>query len=206
MKGKILAALGIVLLLATVAEAQMPREHQRGAWYIGFGLGSGEGWATDNGESKSFTEWFDTFNMNPTKITINFKVGATVTPNLLIGFDCSAIRAWASEEIMGENFDVAFQANNYDGMVTFFPRGEGFFIRGGLGLAAFVTQISAPGNSETDTVSGFGIVFGGGYAFWLLKSFNLTLNLDYSIQSYEESDDGPDSSSFLNIYLGFDWY
>jgi hypothetical protein len=91
-------------------------------------------------------------------------------------------------------------------MVTFFPNGEGFFIRGGVGLAAFVTQLSGPGVSENETVSGFGIVFGGGHAFWLLKSFNLTLNADYSLQSYGKSDNGPDSSSFLNIYLGFDWY
>jgi len=205
MKGKAFAALGIVLLLATVAEAQIGRQHQRRSWYIGFGLGSGEGWATSDGESKSFGEWFDLFDMEPTRVTLNFKVGATLTPNLLVGFDMTAIRAFASETVMGETLDVAFQANNYDGMVTYFPSGEGFFIRGGLGLAAFVTQWSGPGISETDTVSGFGIVFGGGYAFWLLKSFNLTLNADYSLQSYGEGD-GPDSSSFLNIYLGFDWY
>ena len=205
MKGKAFAALGIVLLLATVAEAQIGREHQRRSWYIGFGLGSGEGWRTDDGESKSFDEWFDLFNMNPTKMTFNFKVGATLTPNLLVGFDITALRAQASRTVMGADVSVAFQINNYDGMVTFFPTGEGFFIRGGLGLASFVTEIDTPIGSDSETVTGFGIVFGGGYAFWLLKSFNLTLNADYSLQSYGEGD-GPDSSRFLNIYLGFDWY
>jgi hypothetical protein len=68
--------------------------------------------------------------MNPTRITLNFKVGATLTPNLLVGFDMTAIRAYASKTIMGDTLDVAFQANNYDGW-SLFSRTE----RGSLSAA-----------------------------------------------------------------------
>lgn len=50
------------------------------------------------------------------------------------------------------------------------------------------------------------IILGTGYAFWLLKSFNLTLNFDYSAQFYAKREENPDGSQFINIYLGFDWY
>lgn len=51
---------------------------------------------------------------------------------------------------------------------------------------------------------------GVGYACWLGQSFNLTVNLDFSAQSYRDGSDPygllPDSSRLWSLYLGFDWY
>ena len=88
-------------------------------------------------------------------------------------------------------------------MLTHFPKEEVFFIRGG-GLSNIGYTIKGSGNDIKCTETGYGILGGVGYAFWIGKSFNLTLNLDYSRQFY--SGDIADSSNFTIAYLGFDWY
>jgi hypothetical protein len=49
--------------------------------------------------------------------------------------------------------------------------------------------------SASDTANGFGLLGGLGYAFWLGKSFNLTLNIDHSRQFYSIGSDH-DNSQF----------
>lgn len=189
-----------LLYFSSSAGAQYYTEHERGSWYIGFGIGSGYGWFQFPGESVSFNEMFK--GLSTTTLTLNFKVGGTVSPYLLVGFDITSIRRQGT----GEGIDAAVQINNYDAMVTYFPMKEGFFIRGGAGFAAAIQEVSVNGTSQIATASGMNILLGTGYAFWLLKSFNLTLNADYSLQSYSKKSGNPDSSQFINFYLGFDWY
>ncbi len=83
----------ILLFLAFFASslsAQYYTEHQRRSWYIGFGIGSGYGWFDFPGESISFNEMFKGFEI--VTLTMNFKVGGTVSPYMLVGFDWTAIR------------------------------------------------------------------------------------------------------------------
>lgn len=60
--------------------------------------------------------------------------------------------------------------------------------------------------SDRDVVRGFGILGGVGYAFWLGKTFNLTLNIDHSRQYYNSDAFEPNRSQFTSAYVGFDWY
>lgn len=91
-------------------------------------------------------------------------------------------------------------------MLTHFPYEEGFFIRAGGGLSSILYQIDASWSNSSDTVGGYGVLGGLGYAFWLGKSFNLTVNLDHSRQFYPSSTTKPENSQFTILYLGFDWY
>ena len=79
---------------------------------------------------------------------------------------------------------VGEQISNYDAMVTWFPMERGLFLRGGAGLTNFRVDADAMGLSASNSVNGVNITVGGGYAFWLGRTFNLTLNLDYSAQFY----------------------
>ena len=108
--------------------------HDRDSWYIGFGLGSGWASLTTGDETNSYTEIFDDLKLESTRASVNFQVGATVSPNLLVGLDVSGMGE------IGEKggVTVQLQHNHYLAAATFFPNGEGVFVRGGAGLAAVV--------------------------------------------------------------------
>lgn len=170
--------------------------HQRDVWYIGFGLGWGDGSVRDATGTNTFGEILQGYA--PRNLSFNFKIGLTLNPRVLLGFDLTAVRSYGSSS----GFDVALQVTNYDVMFTYFPTGEGFFLRGGTGLADLLVDTSV----GSATYSGVGLVGGLGYAFWLGRSFNLTLNVDVSGQWYGRSTVSPESSRLVNVYLGFDWY
>ncbi len=178
------------------------RPQTRDSWYIGFGLGYADGSVKVPGEtSMSFADYV---GPSPTNVFLNFKVGATLSPKLLLGFDVTAARSqW---EDSGST--ASLQINNYNGVVTFFPVEKGFFLRGGAGLSIFNYNVDTPLFGASNSVSGVNLLGGLGYAFWLGQKFNLTLNLDVSGQSYGSSSDPllPESSSFYSLYVGFDWY
>jgi len=189
----------IISLLPGLAEAGA---HQRNSWYIGFGLGTGfdEAWEA-GGHEISFDDWLAGTDKGP-KVALNFKVGGTLSPKTLLGFDITALGQSGS---LG-GVDGHVQINNYFLMLTHFPREEGFFIRAGGGPSVLVADIDGGYYSGTDTVSGFGLLGGIGYAFWLGERFNLTVNIDHSRQFYWGGAGDPDRSRFTIVYLGFDWY
>lgn len=173
---------------------------QRDSWYIGFGFGGGDGSVSGQGSSLSFKEM--NLDRSPTTLFYNFKVGATLSPRLLMGFDLSGVSSTAE----GSGVTTSVGISNVDAMITFFPMERGFFLRGGLGLSALVYTIEDATGKDEWSPSGFNVAGGLGYAFWLGQSFNLTLNLDASRQWYGSSSLDPEDSTFWSAWVGFDWY
>ncbi len=174
-------------------------DHQRDSWYIGFGIGGGDGTIKDSAGTSSFNDFF---GKSPTTLAFNFKVGATLTPRLLLGLDFSGVSSTASDSGVTATLGIA----NYDGVVTFFPMERGLFLRGGVGLSRLTLDVTGFGSSS---FSGANVTGGAGYAWWLGRTFNLTVNLDYSAQFYGDNNGGttgPQGSSFWALGLGFDWY
>ena len=171
---------------------------RRDTWYIGFGLGSGGGRYTDETGSYSLSDGLS----DTVTVSLNFKVGVTLTPGLLLGLDVNGFQT--SGTITGSTVDATYVITTYNAMVTWFPMERGFFLRGGLGLSNLRLEVSGLGS---DHVSGFNLDVGAGYAFWLGRTFNLTLNLDYAAQRYGSSEAGaPTRSNYTALWLGFDWY
>jgi len=170
---------------------------QRDTWYIGFGLGTGSGSAAGQGDSFTFKELNG--SRDTTNVFLNFKVGATMSPKLLLGLDISAVRSAADSNGVAS----AVQVTNYDAVVTFFPMERGLFLRGGVGLSKLIWEVDG---FNATTASGGNVLVGAGYAFWLGQKFNLTVNLDLSAQSYGSSNDKPESSKMWALWLGADWY
>lgn len=140
---------------------------------------------------------------DPTTVFVNFKVGATITPRLLLGLDIGSIASVADEGGVSSSVSIA----NVDVVATFFPRERGFFLRGGLGRSGLTLKADGPGLGTAETsVDGFNVLGGVGWAFWLGRTFNLTVNLDLSRQFYGSSSTLPEDSSFGALWLGFDWY
>jgi hypothetical protein len=182
-----------------------PRRQQRDSWYIGFGLGGGDGRVKTSLGSMSFEEYL---LLSPTTVALNFKIGATITPRLLLGFDMSGVSAVGTQGATEASVTIV----NYDAMATFFPAERGFFLRGGLGLSRFTLDVTDhPGfipSTFTAEASGTNVVAGAGYAFWLGRTFNLTVNVDYSAQFWEDNVGplAPQDSSYWALGVGFDWY
>lgn len=204
MKKLIVSAFALMLVIA-VSGVSFAQEHEKSSWYIGFGLGAGDGgWEVD-GEEVTFDDWFEGFDDTSPKVTINFGVGAILNPKLHLGFDMSAIRQEGVD--YGYYYDVKanFQINNYLAALTYFPTGEGLFIKAGTGVSVIGYEISGGPVLESRSASGTALLAGLGYAFWLGKTFNLCLNAEYSYQDYYD-EEAPDSSHFWNAYLSFYWF
>lgn len=195
----LLGALFVVLICPSFLTAG---EHQRDSWYIGFGIGAGfdEAWYVD-GKKVTFEDWHGLSDGNVTA-ALNFKAGGTLSPKLLLGFDLTSI----GESSTNGYTDRFCSIDNYFLMLTFFPWEEGFFSRVGGGVSDLQVEEDFGAYTIERSVDGYGFLIGMGYAFWLGKSFNLTLNVDHSRQYYNNSSGEPHRSKFTIVYLGFDWY
>ena len=190
----------LLLLAAIIAFPASLSAQEKSSWYIGFGLGTGGSEWTVDGESVSNEDWVEGSDSDQT-MTLNFGVGAIMSPKLNVGFDISAIRHQAEgDDYYGNSIESSVQINNYMAMATYFPMEKGFLLRGGLGLCAYQIDI----DGETDQYNGFSALAGIGYAFWLGTTFNLGLNFDYSYQQYD--DDILEDSHFYNVYVTCYWY
>jgi len=175
----------------------------RSPFYIGFGLGWGDGSTYGQGTSFSLHDWFGPSGYTDDgRLGLALRAGANLTPQLSLGFDLTGIRAFGSALGGG---DASITIANYDAVLTFFPMTRGLFFRAGFGASSLTSASHVFGvPSSSITYGGVNILGGLGYAFWLGGPANLTLNLDVSRQFFP----GPevDGSSFFLTYVGFDFY
>ena len=175
---------------------------ERGSWYVVFGIAGGNGQVTDAAGTSSFGQLL---GGTPVALGFRLEAGATLTPTLLLGFDLAGVRAATNESY----YQASVAIVNYDAMVTWFPAGRGFFVRGGGGVSSSSFSVSLASVSRSSDFLGLNLAAGLGYAFWLGDSFNLTVSLDGSGQWWGDHDGGttgPRSSSFGALGVGFDWY
>jgi opacity protein-like surface antigen len=199
MKKALFVSTLVLMFLMQGALFAQTGEKVKDTWYIGFGLGSGDvSVSPEEGTGFDFSD-----DKDSTQVTLQIGVGAIINPNLHIGFDISALRSQAD----GDGYSLARQINNYFGVLTVFPVELGFFLRGGGGISTYRIDVEIDGiGSNSDTVSGFGLLGGLGYAFWLGESFNLCLNFDYSYQTFDDAEKFVGNTSFYNVYLSFYWF
>jgi hypothetical protein len=164
-------------------------------WYVGAGIGPASGAKYKlNGQTITFSDRLETDKT--ALIALNLvNAGVALSPDLLLGLSVSA--ASQTGKIAGN--DAHLQINNYLAAVTWFPAGQGFFVRGGGGLSNILIDTGA----GSDVASGFGILVGAGYALRIAGSHNITFTVDYSRQSYNGSTTKPDNSQFAAAYLGY---
>ncbi len=197
--------------LAARAQAYPYAPHSgphRSPWYIGFGIGTGTGATYSDGMTSSFHDLllYAPGTSDYGRIGLNFKVGATITPQFLLGFDFTGIRAFGNYNDGFADYATWVQITNWDIMGTLFPMERGLFFRAGTGLSVLSTGLTGFGVSNGYQFTGWNGTLGAGYAFWLGRRFNLTVGADFSRQWYGSSPGAPDASGFFLVYMGFDWY
>ncbi|MDH5720733.1 MAG: autotransporter outer membrane beta-barrel domain-containing protein [Spirochaetia bacterium] len=184
-------------------------KEQKSSWYLGFGLGSGDGaYSLASGNEVTFDDWFEGLDTGP-KIAIQLGVGAIILNDFHLGFDMSALSQNGTYKDYFGNIDAQLQINNYLLSLSYFPYTTGLFIKAGLGASVISSniKIEAFGMNETynDSFGGFSGLIGAGYYIWLGDTFNLGINLEYSHQEYEESSI-PRKSNFWSVYTSFYWF
>jgi hypothetical protein len=181
---------------------------QRDTWYIGFGLGTGIGSASFGGQRIDLRDLNAPLSATP--LVLQFEVGATLRPDLLLGLDLRVLRTFSSGTLVFTDgstaSDPAVQVTQGLAMITWFPRRHGLFLRGGAGLASYSEDARFNGVRSEGSITGLGLLGGVGYAFWLGQHFNLTLNLDLTAQAYGDQANFPTSTRYGDLYLGFTWY
>ena len=183
---------------ATVsAAAETDPSYPGGHWYVGGGIGAGlSAKYRVNGQSISFDDRLQGATDKSPLLGINLvNAGVALSPTLLLGGSASAVAQFG--KIAGN--DTHLQINNYLATLTWFPVEKGFFLRGGAGLS----NIFIDTGTTSDTVHGFGILVGAGFAIPVATRHNITFTVDYSRQTYSGSSTKPDSSQFGAAYLGY---
>jgi hypothetical protein len=175
-------------------------EPVRSPWYIGFGLGSGNGSYVFNGARVNYLDHH--FGSSPFNGAFQFEMGATLTPNLLFGGELSGLTSWASSG----GIDTTLTVGQLLAVGTWFPTGRGLFLRGGAGFASISSDVDDGFTRVRSEAYGVGVLGGAGYAWWLGRTFNLTLHGDVNLHAYNGGSDVPSSSATFTGYLGFRWY
>ncbi len=202
MKKLFIAGVAVFVLfsLSSGLRAQEEENVQKSSWYIGFGIGTGDGEFTLNGTTVTYDDFFEGAEDTTPKIALNFGLGFILSPSLHLGFEFNALR----QEGTYMGVTIGQQINNYLGVLTFFPMGQGLYARLGLGGAIFVQDAESAYGSDSVSESGKAFLLGAGYAIKLGQTFHLTLNFDYSKQTYNADYDL--DSSFWAFYVSFYWF
>lgn len=179
-----LLSAALLLVLAGTAQAQANPQTREGFW-ISFGLGSG-----------SLTcESCDDDDEAISGVGFNLRLGGTLSQRLLIGGE---INGWGKEE-----GNVSVTIANITPVLLFYPAAQGgFFLKGGVGLAAAEVEWGPYSGEQT----GVGITLGLGYDARVGRNFALTPYVDFTTSSFE-ADLTNETNTFnrISFGLGFTW-
>lgn len=181
----IVAALG-VLLGSSVSWAAQP--HQRSGFFIGFNLGAGNAEISVPDVGDSDRAWGG---------AADFRLGGAIKEDLLLGAESSG---WAKDK---DGTTVTLSAIAL--AATYYPGNQGFFLRGGMGLATSSVEIELTnGFTQSKNETGFGLLGAMGYEWRLTKKFALGPQVEFVYLNI--GGDLVDTANFFDVTLGFNWY
>ena len=168
-------ALVLLATLSTGSNAQAHPQTREGFW-ISFGLGPGS-LTCDGCDDR----------LNGTHVYV--RMGGTLSQRLLIGGE---LNGWSKTE-----GNTTLTVTNVGPVVYFYPSANGgFFMKGGLGLAAASLEIGGFSGDET----GAGITLGIGWDARVGKGFALTPYFDILASNFDGG-----SLNTVAFGLGFTW-
>ncbi len=189
-------ALLVALLLPSVATAGLS-PHTRDGWMVGVSYGGARGAATfadgRNGEAED-------------GVSPQMRLGRMVTDRLAVGV---AYTGWMYET--GElPIKYRYTSQQIMAAATWYPRGGGFYVRGGVGLGwmseveveILADEEQGHGDRETDT--GPGIELNVGYEFRVARAMAAGVGVGYNHQFM----DGHvyESAFSVPVTLNLVWY
>jgi len=211
---KVLLVISSLFSLALHANTELemtsklkPSKHTRDNWYIEFAL-------YPAGEMRVDHERDSNQKLNAdARFGAQFGVGATVNQKLLIGGELNSFVLFKdTKHSTFQKTEASISNTNLMAVATFFPWEEGLFFRGGLGLSNASVEVKEKAlfldYKHTDSMSGYGLVIGTGYAWWIGKSFNMSAKLDYNHSFYNKEifKQNVNTISYWTAGIGFHWF
>ena len=160
-----------MLAMATVVVLSMPAEasaqERQGFW---FGIGGGYGWA---GVSCDDCDDSDREGSGVGYL----KGGWTLNRRVLLGVE---VGLWTKSDT-SESFELAMNLYHVSGTITFYPQADnGFFLKGGAGVAFVDVDVSGSGSSMTvDLGQGPGFLVGVGFDIPVARRVAVTPAVNY---------------------------
>jgi hypothetical protein len=174
---------------------------QRRKWYLGFEYGYGFGDLSIHNNSMLP----DNSTNSNSVVGVNYEIGWTVKPNILLGVRAGGFGYKKYDDDLIADYSVG----RIGIVTTYFPTIKGFFTRTGVGYSEYGYQAEKDSYSDEpneilfdDTIKGIGANIGIGYAFWLGRRFNLTLNSE--LKTHFFTDKKP--LFWTQFLIGLMWY
>lgn len=175
----------MLLVAASRLPAQTPQPH--GGFWIGFGVGIGVNTGTGF-ESEKLAGG-----------TGYLRLGGTPRQGLLLGWEG---HVWVNDDNSRGN--GVFLAQLY-------PSRQGFFLKGGVGIAHVDRTTTAGSTTTTTSKNGFGLLLGTGIDLKIGRNIYLVPGFDILLQGFKEETDPvlgniPGGNSIVSFTLGLTWH
>jgi len=188
----------VVALAVTAGGALAIEPHERNGFLIGFNLGGGSAeveWEADDLVLSSD----DRENGGAG----NFRIGYAMTPEVALAFEA---HAWARTYDIGAGNEATVSFSVAGPSVTWWPGGQGFFLRGTIGVGRIRVEVDTGPLTVTGEDSGLGLALGLGYEWRLTRKFALGIELDGGSVDAGEVDGGDLKANFANLTAALNWY
>ncbi len=198
----VLLTTALLLLIACPALALDLGGHDRDGVVIGFNIGAGWNWmnySIPHEDDGVLTEETDT----EVDLTGNFTVGWARNDNLIFSI---GVHGWKARYWYLGN-QLSASTTQFQADVCWFPRGEGFWLRAGIGPGNISVDAIIPRANVTFQEWGWNLLGGAGYEFRITDTAAIGFAYEYrhlGVGAFKGLDDTEITSN--NALLSFRWY
>ncbi len=176
--------------------------HDRDGVVVGFNMGAGWNWLDFSVPDESGALVHETTDTE-VDFTGNFTVGWARSDNLVFSI---GVHGWKARYLYsGER--ISASTTQFQADVSWFPRGEGFWLRAGIGPGNISFTAVVPQINVTFQEWGWNMLGGAGYEFRVADTAAIGFAYEYrhlGVGAFEDFDDTKISSH--NALLSFRWY
>lgn len=176
-----------------------PPEPRRSRWYVGAGLGYGDGAVSWAGESWSLGRYMDA---SPSRLALALEGGWQVATRLRVGLDLTWLRARGSRGGVASSVDLLQPGV----AAAFYPFERGLFVRAAAGYARLDSGYDAPWAHSSAAHDGFGLTGGIGYALAVWGPLDAFARIEATHQWYGSTPERIESATTWAAYGGVLWF
>ncbi len=166
--------------------------HKRDGFLLGLGVGIGSA-----GADVSIVENLD----RETDVIGSFRIGWALVERITLALD---FNVWRNEFRGDIATDVTWTFSLSTVSATVFPGNVGFFIRGGIGVAAASAELNQGGGKVSDTEAGLGLLAATGYEWRVTETMAVGPQVNFAYLNLNGAI--IESVEFISFAAQVTWY